>query len=111
MLAAAAIATGICLTDALAGYGYDSRGRRDPFVPLVGVEKPGSSSGVKGISSVEDINLQGIVSGTGGKKMAVINGEIMEEGDKIDRLSVLSVSDNAVKVKIDDTEYEIKLYE
>jgi hypothetical protein len=93
-----------------AGGKYESRGRRDPFVPLVGVSDKGGRGGIKGIHTIDDVKLQGIVRGADGVKRAIINGEIMKEGDKIERLSVIFIEDNGVKVKIEETEYELKLY-
>lgn len=98
------------LVEAGAGEHYDSHGRRDPFVPLVGVERSGAKGGVKGITSIDDVVLQGVIMGSDGKNRAIINGEILKEGDKIDRLSVMSIENNTVKVKIEEDEYEIKLY-
>lgn len=93
-----------------ANYRYDSHGRRDPFVPLVGVTERGSQGGVRGILSVDDVSLQGIVTNEDGRMLAVINGELMKEGDRIGRLSIESIGENSVKVKIDEAEFEIKLY-
>ena len=93
-----------------AGYRYDSRGRRDPFVPLVGVSERSAHGGVRGILSAADVSLQGIVTNEDGRKQAVINGELMKEGDRIGRLLVESIGENSVKVKIDEAEFEIKLY-
>jgi hypothetical protein len=98
------------LIEARAGEHYDSHGRRDPFVPLVGVERSGAKGGVKGITSIDDVVLQGVIMGSDGQKRAIVNGEILSEGDKIDRLSVQSIDNNTVKVKIEEDEYEIKLY-
>lgn len=89
---------------------YDSKGRRDPFVPLAGVEKAGTKGGIKGVLSIEDVVLQGIVMGADGKRRAIINGEVMKEGDTIEHVSIISVNENGVKLNIEGTEHEVKLY-
>jgi len=94
-----------------AAYEYESMGRRDPFVPLVGVASKGTLGGLEGIDSVENISFQGVVIGADGKKAAIINGEIFQEGDSIGSVSVESIKDNEITVKINDNWHQIKLYE
>jgi len=90
---------------------YDSFGRRDPFVPLVGVPKEKSRGSLWGISSVEEISLQGILINPDGTRSAVMNGEVMKEGQSIDRLVVQSIGANTVVVILDSERHELKLYE
>ncbi|MFQ5952371.1 MAG: general secretion pathway protein GspB [Candidatus Omnitrophota bacterium] len=90
---------------------YEARGRRDPFVPLVGVAETSSISGARGILTVEDVFLQGILMDDYGKRSVIINGEIFKEGDRIERLYIESIGDNIVVIKIDEDKFELKLYE
>ncbi|MGD2279418.1 MAG: hypothetical protein PVH45_04930 [Candidatus Omnitrophota bacterium] len=90
---------------------YEPLGRRDPFVPLVGVTKSTSVSGARGILTIEDVSLQGIVMGADGKKGVIINGEIIREGERVDRLFIESIGNNIVTIKIEDDTFKIKLYE
>ncbi len=92
-------------------YQYDAQGRRDPFVPLIGVADASSVSGARGILTIEDVSLQGIVTGPNGKRAVVINGELMNEGQKVERLLVESIGDNVVMIKIDEERFYLKLYE
>lgn len=100
----------LCAVEAGAGYKYESHGRRDPFIPLVGFSEKGTKEGLKGVYTVEDLKLQGITTSGDGSKRVILNGEIMKEGDKIERVTVISVGKNTVKVRIDDTYYELELY-
>jgi hypothetical protein len=90
---------------------YDSFGRRDPFVPLVGVPKEQSRGGLWGITSVDEISLQGILINPDGTRSAIMNGELMGEGQTIDLLKVNSIGGNTVIVTLDSERHEIKLYE
>ncbi|RKY42968.1 MAG: hypothetical protein DRP85_01180 [Candidatus Makaraimicrobium thalassicum] len=90
---------------------YNAFGRRDPFVPLVGVPREGTKGGILGILTIDDVVLQGIVVGPDGARNAIINGEVLKEKDRVERLFVESIGDNTVTVKIDDDRFELKLYE
>ncbi len=111
LILAAALVFSVCTEGASFAYEYAAHGRRDPFVPLVGVEKGAAASGLVGVYSIEDVSLQGIVNGPGGKKGAIINGEFVKEGDKVERVYIESVGDNVVVIKIDEDRHELKLYE
>ena len=90
---------------------YQSFGRRDPFVPLVGSHSVGYRSGAQNIHTIEDAKLEGVLTSPSGGKCVVINGEIFKEGDKAGELIVEEIRDDGVKVSISEVEYELKLYE
>ncbi len=91
---------------------YEAHGRRDPFVPLVGVAVArGGPRGLGDILSIEDVSLQGILVGPDGAKMVIINGEMVKEGDKIGVVVVESIGNNVVRIKIDEEVHEMQLYE
>ena len=75
-------------------YEYESMGRRDPFVPLVGITGEGHAGGINSILTVEDVSLQGIVVGPDNERNVIINGELLKKGDKRERLSVESIGNN-----------------
>ncbi|MEA3489208.1 MAG: hypothetical protein U9R44_02550 [Candidatus Omnitrophota bacterium] len=100
-----------CWHCAGSAFEYNSLGRRDLFVPLVGVPKEGSGGGVMGILTIDDVALQGITVSSGGEKYVVINGELLREGDKAGRLSIIAIEPNVVTIEIDDRKFEKKLYE
>ena len=90
---------------------YAAAGRRDPFVPLVGVAQSTSAAGIGSILTIDDVVLQGIVVGSDGMPYAIINGEIMKKGDQVERLSIIEIEDNEIVVKIDEESHVVKLYE
>ena len=98
-------------SDAGPAFRYNSYGRRDPFVPLVGVFEEGAKGGVWSILTIDDVVLQGIVVSADGSRSIVVNGEVMSEGERIGRLYVESIGENAVNIKIDEESFELKLYE
>ena len=101
----------ICSGAAEKAFEHNSHGKRDPFVPLVGVAKEGSAGGAWGVFSIDDVVLQGITLGPGGERCVIINGEIMKEGDKMGLLSVRSIGSNEVILQIEDKTFEKRLYE
>ena len=90
---------------------YNSRGKRDPFVPLVGVKREGGAAGLAGIYSVEDVVLQGIVTGPDGAYNVIMNGEVVKEGKTVGRLSVECIESNSVTIKIGELTHKLKLYD
>ena len=90
---------------------YNSLGRRDPFVPLVGIKERAGVGGVLSILTVNDISIQGILVNPDGSRSVIINGEIMKEGQRIGRLSVTHIGQNEINVRLSDVDYKLKLYE
>lgn len=89
---------------------YEAHGRRDPFVSLVGSEKP-TVTKLSDITSVEDIKLEGIVSGAKGNMVAMANGEIIRINDKIGDIYVKSITKAGVTLVVGGKEYQLKLPE
>ncbi|GEM_PF-1225135 len=110
-MAAAVLACMSCLCTTGVSYAYSSAGRRDPFVPLVGVSSERSGEGVWGILTIDDVVFQGVTVEPDGARSVIINGEVLREGDEVGRLTVESIGDNVVKIKIGDERFEKKLYE
>jgi len=104
----------ILLVSSFCRYGdcaaYNSYGKRDPFVPLVGAAAQSNVTGLSAISSIDDISLQGVVVDADGRKAVIINGEIMREGVQIGNLTVESIGENDVVVRLNDVKYTLKLY-
>lgn len=92
------------------GADYDSKGKRDPFVPLIGIEKAGHTALSK-VISIEDVSLEGIAVGPQSKGIAILNGEMVKEGDRIGSLEIIKISYRAVTISIGGTEYNIGLPE
>ena len=89
---------------------YNSRGKRDPFVPLVGSEKP-TVAKLSDITSVEDMRLEGIAGGAKGEMVAIINGEMIKKDDRIGDIVVRSITKAGVTLTVGGKEYQLKLPE
>lgn len=91
-------------------YVYDSHGRRDPFVPLLGVTS-GSIGSLEDIMGIEDVSFQGFAVDSAGRKVVVLNGEMITEGRTIGRLTVKKILRNEVILIIDGSEHTLNIYQ
>lgn len=89
---------------------YESHGKRDPFAPLIGQDK-GSVGKLVDITSAEDLRLEGIASGPGGKNTAILNGEMVKAGQKIGEVTIKNITADAVEILMGDKTYSLKLSE
>ncbi|MDP3804074.1 MAG: hypothetical protein Q8Q87_00820 [Candidatus Omnitrophota bacterium] len=91
-------------------YKYEPHGRRDPFVPLIGQDKA-AAAGLADVTSIEEIKLEGIAINANGKRTAIMNGEIVKEGDKTGDVQILKVGHKSVTLLINDKEFKVSLPE
>jgi len=93
---------------------HGERGARDPFIPLVlpdgsfyfeeEVEMPEVS--------LEDFQLEGIVGDpSGGEAFALINGEVLREGEAIEGLQILEIRRDSVVLLTGQGEVVVQLVE
>ncbi|MCK4463000.1 MAG: hypothetical protein KAU58_01680 [Candidatus Omnitrophica bacterium] len=88
---------------------YDSHGKRDPFIPLVGL--PHIRTAVSEIMSIDDVDFQGIARDARGRRIVIINGEMLTRGSELGALKVSKITDSEAIVIIREKEYSLKLYE
>lgn len=81
--------------------GYESKGKRDPFIPLVGQEREGHVAGLEGIISVQDIVLEGVAMGPSGNNIAILNGQMVREGDRFGLIQIKKISRKTVELSIE----------
>jgi hypothetical protein len=80
---------------------YDSGGRRNPFVPLIGAGAIAqSSSQVK----TTDLVVDGIIYDPTGGSIVVIKGESYKEGAQIKNITIVSILKDRVILKQNDAE-------
>jgi len=60
--------------------------------------------------SIEDVKLQGIASDSMGKRAAILNGEMIKEGETIGRVTLAKISKNKVTLLIDSDQYTLNIY-
>ncbi|MFA5255856.1 MAG: hypothetical protein WC419_04065 [Candidatus Omnitrophota bacterium] len=89
--------------------GYESKSKRDPFVPLVGQDKGSNSAGLEGIISINDVILEGIAIGHSGKNVAILNGQMVKEKEKFGLLQIRKISKKTVELSIDGKVYKLSL--
>ena len=85
---------------------YNDAGKRDPFWPLV------SETGAilrydESALSASDMTLMGVLTGSDNKRVAVINGTIVKEGDMLGTFKVKRVA--SAFVVLDNGQEEIQL--
>lgn len=76
-------------------FSYDAKGKRNPFIPLVG------SDGrlirlEKEEESKSDLSVEGIIFDKQGRSYALVNGSVAEIGDMIGEYQVLKILEDKV---------------
>jgi len=89
---------------------YSSKGKRDPFVPLIGQEKP-KIFGLADITSIEEVRLEGIAIGAAGHNIAILNGQMVKENDVFGCICIKKISLKSVELSIEDSNYTLTLQE
>jgi len=96
------------LTFAEEGFRYEAKAKRDPFVPLIS-EGGSYVSDAYGISSIRDVRLEGIVWDEAKGSIAIINGEIVKEGQDVGVVKVLRIEKDGVVFELDGQEVRLEL--
>lgn len=89
---------------------YETRGKRDPFVPLIGSGKVVSAE-LEDILSIEDVHLEGMATATKGNKIVMINGQMLKENEKVGNLVIKHIGNKVVMILLDGKEYKLSLSE
>jgi len=92
-------------------FGYESKGKRDPFIPLVGQDKGSRPGGLEGIVSIDDVLIEGIAIGPSGKNIAILNGEMVKENDKFGLVEIRKISRKTVELSIEGKVHTLSLQE
>ena len=93
-----------------AQYKYYSKGKRDPFIPLVTGEVR-SGLGLAAVEDVDDVRFEGVIYDPNGESMVVLNDEVLKEGAKKYNVEVMKINKNSVMIKAHDRVHTIKLVE
>jgi hypothetical protein len=89
---------------------YESRGKRDPFVPLLTeggqrIVPPGLDEGE--VTDLIGLELQGIVFDSRADSYAVINGQVVRESEAVGNVQVLKITPTAVTIWVDGQEKQL----
>jgi hypothetical protein len=95
------------------GLGYDSGGKRDPFVTLIERNKEKAKykipSGLEGVTSIQEVLLEGIAMGPMGKNAAIMNGQMVKENDKVGIVQIKKISKKKVELLVGGKDYTVSL--
>ena len=94
-----AAAFSLCTLAAADEIHYESAGRRDPFIPLVG---PGGA--VSRGFNPEGLSVEGIIYDPPYGSLALINGEFYQEGATVQKANVISIFKDRVILAQGDEE-------
>jgi len=88
---------------------YDSKGRRDPFIPLVTPQ--GRLLQLEAKDDTNVLTVEGIIYDKYDLSYAIVNGEVFKVGDKVGDFLVLKIKKNKVIFIKDGQPLEIELKE
>ncbi len=88
---------------------YDSKGKRDPFIPLVTPD--GRLLNLDTEQAKGALNLEGIIYDEKGVSYAIVNGAVVKIGDTVDGNQVLRIEDKKVIFIKDGNPFEMELKE
>ena len=89
---------------------YESKDKRDPFIPLVtkdGKLMPSRSA----VGTVGDMVLEGIIYDPKGGSVAILNDMALKENDQLGGITVKKIERDKVILFFKDKEYTLKLKE
>ena len=82
---------------------YHVAGKRDPFAPLVTEERE-AVRGLFGIETMDDLRVDGIMFDAVNGSVAIVNGEIVHEGEVYENLKVIKIQPNGVLFELNETQ-------
>ena len=86
---------------------YDDNGRRDPLWPLV--NSNGAILNYESEFLITDLALEGIMVGTDGENLAIINGRVLKTNDSIGQFAVERIAGDSIILKKGKQKFELKL--
>ncbi len=87
---------------------YADNSERDPFLPLVSPE--GKLINISYKISFSEIKLEAIIYSKD-KPLAIINGNLYKEGEKIGEYKIVKINEDKVVLKKGKEEFNLMLYE
>lgn len=90
---------------------YDSKGKRNPFIPLISQKAGITAAGLENVQTVDDVNLEGIVWDVHGDSIAILNGVIVKKGEVIGNVKIKEIKAKTVTLFINEVEYKLDFLE
>ena len=97
-----------CEADNERVFKYETGDRRDPFMPPI-VSQKRLSVGLDAVESIEDVKFEGVIYDPIGGSIAVLNSEVVREGDKVNNVEIVRICDDTVILRIYDKTHTIVL--
>ena len=92
---------------------YVSKGKRDPFVPLVATgAKIGTAAGLASVETLEEVTIEGLMFDVDPKNSVVIvNGSVLREGDEVGNVKLLKIQLDGAILSVNGNEGFKPLYQ
>ena len=91
---------------------YQAQNKRDPFVPLASLTMKAATSGLVGVESIEDIQIEGVVMDADPRKsIVVVNGSVLRSGDEVGSVKVLEIGPEGARFSVNGSEGYKPLYQ
>ncbi len=94
------VAKGAENTDSSKAPVYDSKGKRDPFEPLVSEGTPHSIEGLRGVQTADDLKIEGLVVDRVHGSYVVVNGVVLAEGKEQDGVKAVRIEETGTLFEI-----------
>lgn len=88
---------------------YNSKGKRDPFSPLIGEGAVYEAKQAVDINSIEEVSLEGILYDEKGGSSVILNGMVLKEGDQIGSVVIEKIEPKKVILVIGEERHEVAL--
>jgi len=85
---------------------YDSKNKRDPFISLIG--KNVTLTDVELLASIADVRIEGVILEPNKPSSALINGQILREGEFLGGFKLTKVTKYYVIMKKDEKEHKLQ---
>ena len=89
---------------------YDAHGRRDPFVPLI-TATTRESTGLLGIESLDQAEIEGIVYDPKNGSVVIISGTVLKEGEELGAFKVLKIKSDGALLSLNGNQVFKTLYQ
>jgi hypothetical protein len=84
---------------------YDSKGKRDPFIPLIG--KNVKLTDAELLSSIEDVTVEGIIIDKKEGSAVIVNNQILKTGESLGGFRLEKIAPTYVVFSRDGKEYTL----
>ncbi len=88
---------------------YEGKGKRDPFLPLVGRDAVRQMKELADVRSIDDLSLGGILYDKRGGSLAIVNGSTLKEGAQQGSFTLIQIRPDRVDIVLEGSAYQLFL--